>query len=281
MSEKLHKILARSGYGSRREMERWIEAGRLTINGKVAKTADRISSNEKVALDGKLIELSFDEQQHRILIYNKPEGVICTRDDPDGRPDVFANLPKLEGARWIIVGRLDLNTSGLLFFTTDGDLANALMHPSSEIEREYSARVLGDVDGDVLQNLTKGVDLEDGFARFDSIVDVGGTGANHWYSVVLKEGKKREVRRLWESQGMKVSRLMRTRFGPIVLMRNLRKGTFRDLDQAEGAALYSSVGMKNKITKPVAVQVADKKDKRASRSKNSQQQRGRQPRRNK
>ncbi len=251
MSEKLHKILARSGYGSRREMERWIEAGRLTINGRIAKTADRISDNEKVALDGKLIELNFDEQQHRILVYNKPEGVICTRNDPDGRTDVFAGLPTLQGSRWIIVGRLDLNTSGLLFFTTDGDLANALMHPSFEIEREYSARVLGDVDGEVLQNLTKGVDLEDGFARFDSITDVGGSGANHWYSVVLKEGKKREVRRLWESQGIKVSRLMRTRFGPIILMRNLRKGSFRDLDQAEAAALYSSVGMKNKITKRV------------------------------
>lgn len=249
MSEKLHKILARSGYGSRREMERWIEAGRLTINGRLAKTADRVSDNEKVALDGKLVELNFDEQQHRILIYNKPEGVICTRDDPDGRKDVFENLPKLKGSRWIIVGRLDLNTSGLLFFTTDGDLANALMHPSSEIEREYSARILGDVDGNVLENLSRGVELEDGMARFDSIVDVGGSGANHWYSVVLKEGRKREVRRLWESQGLKVSRLMRTRFGPIALMRNLRKGTFRDLDQAEAAALYSAVGMKNKITK--------------------------------
>jgi len=259
MSEKLHKILARSGYGSRREMERWIEAGRLTINGKPAKTADRVSDNEKIALDGKLIELTFDEQQHRILIYNKAEGVICTRDDPDGRPDVFKDLPKLQGSRWIIVGRLDLNTSGLLFFTTDGDLANALMHPSSEIEREYSVRVLGDVDGQVLQNLVSGVELEDGVAKFDSIADVGGTGANHWYSVVLKEGRKREVRRLWESQGMKVSRLMRTRFGPVALMRNLRKGTFRDLDYSEADALYSSVGMQNKITKKAFSQSTNKK----------------------
>jgi len=274
MSEKLHKILARSGYGSRREMEKWIEAGRLTINGRIAKTADRISDNEKVALDGNLIELNFDEQQHRILIYNKPEGVICTRDDPGGRPDVFKGLPKLQGSRWIIVGRLDLNTSGLLFFTTDGDLANALMHPSSEIEREYSVRVLGDVDGQVLQNLTKGVELEDGLAHFDSITDVGGSGANHWYSVILKEGRKREVRRLWESQGMKVSRLMRTRFGPIVLMRNLRKGAFRDLDPAEAAALYESVGMKNKITKREKTPHSEKK--RTPRS-NHQQQRRRRP----
>ena len=248
MSEKLHKILARNGYGSRREMERWIEDGRLKINGKQARTADRVEDSDKIVLDDKLVELNFDDQQHRILIYNKPEGEICTRDDPEGRKDVFSKLPRLQGSRWIIVGRLDINTSGLLFFTTDGELANALMHPSSEIDREYSVRILGEVDGQVLQNLTKGVDLEDGFARFDSITDAGGTGANHWYSVVLKEGRKREVRRLWESQGLKVSRLMRTRFGPIVLTRNLRKGTFRDLDKSEAAALYSSVGMKNKVT---------------------------------
>jgi len=271
MSEKLHKILARSGFGSRREMERWIEAGRFTINGRPAKTADRISANEKVALDGNLIELSFDEQQHRVLIYNKPEGVICTRDDPDGRQDVFADLPKLQGSRWIIVGRLDLNTSGLLFFTTDGDLANKLMHPSSEIEREYSARILGDVDGEILQNLTNGVELEDGLARFESIADVGGSGANHWYSVVLKEGKKREVRRLWESQGLKVSRLMRTRFGPIILMRDLRKGSFRDLDHLEAAALYSSVGMKSNIIKQAKID--NTKNKRTSTDSKSKQHR--------
>jgi len=273
MSEKLHKILARSGYGSRREMEKWIEAGRLKINGRLAKTADRVSDNEKIYLDDKLVSLNFDELQHRILIYNKPEGVICTRNDPDGRPDVFAKLPKLQGSRWIIVGRLDLNTSGLLFFTTDGDLANALMHPSSNIEREYSARILGDVDGEVLQNLTTGVELEDGLARFDSITDVGGSGANHWYSVVLKEGRKREVRRLWESQGMKVSRLMRTRFGPIMLMRNLRKGMFRDLDHVEADALYAAVGMKNKIKKREKTHHADSK----RTSRNSHLKRRRRP----
>jgi len=271
MSEKLHKILARNGYGSRREMERWIEAGRLLINGKEARTADRIEVKDKISLDGKLVTLNFDDQQHRILIYNKPEGEICTRDDPDGRKDVFANLPKLQGSRWIIVGRLDINTSGLLFFTTDGELANALMHPSSEIDREYSVRILGDVDGQVLQNLEKGVELEDGFAKFDSIADVGGAGANHWYSVVLKEGRKREVRRLWESQGMKVSRLMRTRFGPISLTRGLRKGAFRDLDKAEAAVLYEAVGMKSKVTsRPL-----DRLDKKSPRSRGPQQRRRR------
>lgn len=266
MSEKLHKVLARNGYGSRREMERWIEDGRLMINGKEARTADRVEVKDKISLDGALIDLDCSEQQHRILIYNKPEGEICTRDDPEGRKDVFSKLPKLEGSRWIIVGRLDINTSGLLFFTTDGELANALMHPSSEIDREYSARILGDVDGQVLQNLESGVELDDGVARFDSIVDVGGTGANHWYSVVLKEGRKREVRRLWESQGMKVSRLMRTRFGPITLTRNLRKGTFRDLDKAEAAALYSSVGMQSKVTNRQAVTRTDKKPPRSGDS---------------
>jgi len=275
MSEKLHKILARNGYGSRREMERWIEDGRLVINGKEARTADRVEERDKIALDGNLIELNFDDQQHRVLIYNKPEGEICTRDDPDGRKDVFANLPKLQGSRWIIVGRLDINTSGLLFFTTDGELANALMHPSSEIDREYSARILGEVDGQILQNLEKGVELEDGFARFNSITDVGGKGANHWYSVVLKEGRKREVRRLWESQGVKVSRLMRTRFGPISLTRGLRKGTFRDLDKAEGDALYSAVGMKNRIG---ARQVSSNPEKKSSHAKRSQQRHRRNPR---
>jgi len=275
MSEKLHKILARNGYGSRREMERWIEDGRLVINGKEARTADRVEERDKISLDGNLIELNFDDQQHRVLIYNKPEGEICTRDDPDGRKDVFANLPKLQGSRWIIVGRLDINTSGLLFFTTDGELANALMHPSSEIDREYSARILGEVDGQVLQNLEKGVELEDGFARFNSITDVGGKGANHWYSVVLKEGRKREVRRLWESQGVKVSRLMRTRFGPIALTRGLRKGSFRDLDKAEGDALYSAVGMKNRIG---VRQSTSNTEKKTSHAKRSQQRHRRNPR---
>jgi len=275
MSEKLHKILARNGYGSRREMERWIEDGRLLINGKLAKTADRVEARDRISLDDNLIELNFDDQQHRILIYNKPEGEICTRDDPEGRKDVFSKLPKLQGSRWVIVGRLDINTSGLLFFTTDGELANALMHPSSEIDREYSSRILGDVDGQVLQNLEKGVELEDGFARFDSITDIGGAGANRWYSVVLKEGRKREVRRLWESQGLKVSRLMRTRFGPIALTRGLRKGTFRDLDKAEAAALYSAVGMNNKVT---GRQVTSRVDKKPSRSGKPQQHSRRSPR---
>lgn len=269
MSEKLHKILARNGYGSRREMERWIEDDRFKINGKQAKTADRIESKDKVSLDGKLIELNFDDQQHRILLYNKPEGEICTRDDPDGRKDVFATLPKLQGARWIIVGRLDINTSGLLFFTTDGELANALMHPSSEVDREYSVRILGEVDGQILQNLEKGVELEDGFARFDAIIDVGGSGANHWYSVILKEGRKREVRRLWESQGLKVSRLMRTRFGPVSLTRGLRKGSFRDLSKEEAAALYSAVGMKNRATAHLSKTSAT--NKKSSQTRNPQQ----------
>jgi len=261
MSEKLHKILARNGYGSRREMEGWIEAGRLSINGRTAKTADRVTEDDKISLDGNAITLKFEAASQRVLIYNKPEGVICTRNDPEGRPDVFKALPKLQGSRWIIVGRLDLNTSGLLLFTTDGDLANTLMHPSSEIIREYAVRVLGEVDGAILENLQKGVELEDGKAHFDSIVDAGGKGANHWYHVTLKEGRKREVRRLWESQGLRVSRLKRIRFGPLSLPTKLRTGTFRDLDQAEMNVLYSAIGKK---APAVTKQAKPKTDKRHS-----------------
>jgi len=261
MSEKLHKILARNGYGSRREMEGWIEAGRLSINRKTAKTADRVTAEDKISLDGNAIELDFEPASQRVLMYNKPEGEICTRNDPEGRADVFSKLPKLHGSRWIIVGRLDLNTSGLLLFTTDGELANMLMHPSSEISREYAVRVLGDVDGLVIENLLNGVELEDGMAQFNSIEDVGGKGANHWYNVTLKEGRKREVRRLWESQGLRVSRLKRISFGPLILPAKLRSGSFRDLDQAEMNVLYSAVGKK---APPVTRQTKPRTDKRHS-----------------
>jgi len=261
MSEKLHKVLARNGYGSRREMEGWIEAGRLSINGRTAKTADRVSDDDTINLDGNNIDLKFEAATQRVLIYNKPEGEICTRNDPEGRPDVFAKLPKLQGSRWIIVGRLDLNTSGLLLFTTDGDLANTLMHPSSEIVREYAVRVLGEVDGVILENLINGVELEDGRANFSSIEDVGGKGANHWYNVTLKEGRKREVRRLWESQGLRVSRLKRIGFGPLSLPARLKSGMFRDLDQSEMNLLYSAIG---KQAPKVATQPKPKTGKRHS-----------------
>lgn len=244
MSEKLHKLLANAGLGSRREMERWIEAGRLTINGKLAITADRVSEGDKVKLDGRYIDFKFTASKPRVLIYHKPEGEICTRNDPEKRTSVFTNLPKMKTARWIAVGRLDINTSGLLLFTTDGELANKLMHPSAEIEREYAVRILGEVTDDMIKAMTEGVELEDGMAHFDNIEDAGGTGANHWYHVTLREGRKREVRRLWESQGVRVSRLQRIRFGEIVLPRGLRAGKWLDLEGDELAALYECVGLK-------------------------------------
>lgn len=243
MSEKLHKMLANAGFGSRREMERWIEAGRLTINGKLAVTADRISEGDKIKLDGRYIDFKFTASKPRVLIYHKPEGEICTRHDPEGRANVFTNLPKLKSSRWIAVGRLDINTSGLLLFTTDGALANKLMHPSAEIEREYAVRVLGEVTDDMLKAMRTGVELEDGMAHFDNIADAGGTGANHWYHVILREGRKREVRRLWESQGVRVSRLQRIRFGDLILPRGLRSGKWNDLDGDELSGLYESVGL--------------------------------------
>lgn len=243
MSEKLHKLLANAGYGSRREMERWIGAGRLTINGKPAMLADRVTESDNIKLDGRYISLKFAGNKPRVLIYHKPEGEICSRHDPEGRASIFDNLPKLKSARWIAVGRLDINTSGLLLFTTDGVLANKLMHPSAEIEREYAVRVLGEVTDDMLRTMQAGVELEDGVAHFDKIVDAGGTGANHWYHVILREGRKREVRRLWESQGVRVSRLQRIRFGELLLPRSLRPGKWRDLEEAELQTLYTSVGL--------------------------------------
>ena len=243
MSEKLHKMLANAGHGSRREMERWIEAGRLTINGKLAVTADRVSEGDKIKLDGRYIDFKFTANKPRVLIYHKPEGEICTRHDPEGRTSVFTNLPKLKSSRWVAVGRLDINTSGLLLFTTDGALANKLMHPSAEIEREYAVRVLGEVTDDMLKAMKTGVELEDGMAHFDNIADAGGTGANHWYHVILREGRKREVRRLWESQGVRVSRLQRIRFGGLALPRGLRSGKWIDLDGEELSGLYESAGL--------------------------------------
>ena len=241
MSEKLHKLLANAGHGSRREMERWIEAGRLTINGKLAVTADRVTADDKIKLDGRYVDFNFSASKPKVLLYHKPEGEICTRNDPEGRATVFTNLPQLKSSRWIAIGRLDINTSGLLLFTTDGSLANKLMHPSAEIEREYAVRVLGDVTNEMLHDMSKGVELEDGIAHFDKITDAGGTGANHWYHVILREGRKREVRRLWESQGVRVSRLSRIRFGDVVLPRGLRSGKFNYIDGDELKSIYDSV----------------------------------------
>lgn len=233
-SEKIQKVLANAGLGSRREIETWITAGRVTVNGKVANLGERMSYHDLVCVDGREIKLvKSKNQQARVLIYHKPEGEMCTRHDPEGRRTIFESLPIIRNSRWICVGRLDLNTSGLLLITNNGELANHLMHPSSEIEREYAVRVRGDMDARVLEKLEKGVKLEDGMARFQSIVDAGGSGSNHWYHVIVKEGRNRLVRRLWEAVGFTVSRLIRIRFGPIYLPSNLRSGHHFELTNEE------------------------------------------------
>lgn len=245
MSEKLQKLLAHAGLGSRRQLEEWIAAGRVSVNGNVAKLGDRAQPDDKITVDGRLIKLMTEARfKRRIIIYHKPEGVVSTRADPEGRPTVFEDLPVLRGQRWIAVGRLDLNTSGILLFTNDGELANRLMHPSYEIEREYAVRILGEVDKAMLKRLQQGVELEDGLARFDAIIDAGGTGANHWYHVILKEGRNREVRRIWESQGVKVSRLIRVRYGNVSLPRMLRPGKCQDVPEEQLAPLLTMVGMR-------------------------------------
>lgn len=234
MDEKLQKVLARTGLGSRREMERWIDAGRVIVNGETAKLGDRVTPRDQVSVDGRLVDTKVAQQQgRRILLYNKPEGEICSRSDPEGRPTVFDKLPKLSGQRWIAVGRLDYNTCGLMLFTTDGELANALMHPSKQIEREYLVRVMGRVDDDMKKRLVDGVLLEDGVARFTDIQDGGGEGINRWYYVVIMEGRNREVRRLWESQGLTVSRLKRVRFGNTFIPSKVKQGQWIELEQKE------------------------------------------------
>ncbi|VAW85931.1 Ribosomal large subunit pseudouridine synthase B [hydrothermal vent metagenome] len=242
--ERIQKVLSRLGHGSRREIEGWIKEQRLTVNGKVAELGDRIIEKDVVRLDKRhLRSASSSEEAHQTLIYNKPEGEICTRSDPENRKTVFQNLPKTEQGRWIAVGRLDITTMGLLIFTTDGELANKLMHPSNEVEREYAVRILGHVETEHLETLTSGVMLDDGKARFTSITFSGGEGANRWYSVTLKEGRNREVRRLWESQGLTVTRLIRTRFGPVTLPRKVRNGHTEFLEKKELKLLYEAVGM--------------------------------------
>jgi 23S rRNA pseudouridine2605 synthase len=233
-SEKVQKVLARAGKGSRREMETMISEGRVSIDGKVAFLGDRVTGTEQIRLDGHQVKLTAqDEDICRVLVYNKPEGEMCTRKDPEGRPTVFDRLPPLETGRWVAVGRLDINTSGMLLFTTDGELANRLMHPSQKVEREYAVRVFGEINEAMLQTLRTGVTLDDGPARFQKITYRGGEGRNHWFHVVLSEGRNREVRRLWESQEVQVSRLIRVRYGDMEMQRQLPMGGWRELGLKE------------------------------------------------
>jgi len=256
MSEKLQKVLARAGYGSRRQMEQWIVDGRVTLNGVPAQLGDRAGADDRIEIDGKPLAEENKTPPRRLLIYYKPVGEVTTRHDTEQRPVVFDRLPRLAIGRWVAIGRLDVNTSGLLLFTTDGELANRLMHPSFEIEREYAVRVLGQVTPDMLERLQSGVELDDGPARFESIEQTSDDGsANDWFRVVLREGRKREVRRLFESQGLTVSRLIRVRYGPVALPRNMRRGDLRELTPAEVDALYRSIGLETPPqTKPKPAQ---------------------------
>jgi len=251
--ERIQKFLASRGIGSRREVERWICDGKLSINGKKALPGQRILGNEHIKLDGITIHnarVSHQTASPKVLLYHKPTGEICSRHDESNRPSVFASLPKLSQERWVMVGRLDLNSSGLLLFTTDGSLAARLMHPRHAIIREYIVRVYGHVNDETTRILLAGVLLDDGPARFDSLKPIGGEGTNHWYRVSLKEGRNKEVRRLWESQGLQVSRLIRSAYGPITLDRQLRPGHYRFADRAQIKALYHVAADKNKMEQP-------------------------------
>lgn len=267
MDEKLQKVLARAGIGSRREMERWIEQGRVMVNDQKATTGDRVSDTDSIKVDGKSIHQRRTQVQQRVIAYHKPIGEVCTRDDPEQRTTIFKNLPKLKAGRWISVGRLDLNTSGLLLLTTDGELANKLMHPSNEIEREYAVRILGEVSPEIIKQLTTNVPLDDGDAHFTDVKEQGGQGANHWYHVVLKEGRNREVRRLWEYFGFAVSRLMRIRYGEINLERQIRPSKSEDLTEKQITDLYKSVGLE--YTSPVETPKKDKSRFKANATKNN------------
>jgi 23S rRNA pseudouridine2605 synthase len=246
-TEKLQKVLARTGMGSRREMERLIETGEIAINGQKAKLGDRVSIHDRVTVHGRLVKLIAEEEvPRRVIMYSKPEGELCTRHDPQGRRTVFDRLPKLKGERWISIGRLDINTSGLLLFTTDGELANRLMHPSQQIEREYAVRVMGDVKPDHIKAMVEGVMLEDGSASFTDVQEFGGEGINTWFHVVIMEGRNREVRRLWESQGLTVSRLKRVRYGSIFLDKRARAGEWIELTQQEIDQLSEMAGLEKR-----------------------------------
>lgn len=245
LGERIQKVLARGGIGSRREIEGWVTEGRLKLNGVAVTLGTRIKAGDYLTINDRVVNWDkFTVQPTRVLLYHKPTGEVVTRRDPEGRPVVFTQLPSLVASRWIAVGRLDINTSGLLLVTNNGELANRLMHPSTQVEREYAVRVLGEVPDAVIERLKQGVELEDGKAKFDDIRFYAGEGANKWYYVTVKEGRNRLVRRLWESQNVVVSRLMRVRYGPVVLPERLKAHSFYELDAKELELLFEFAGMK-------------------------------------
>ena len=242
-TQRLHKLLALAGLGSRRDMEELIVSGRVTVNGAPAVVGQGVTEYDVVRLDSRPLKLPFEAELPQVLIYHKPEGEIVSQDDPEGRASVFDKLPKVKSGKWIAIGRLDMNTSGLLIFTTSGELANHFMHPRYEVEREYAVRIFGELTEGQMTQLTEGIELEDGPANFDSIRPQGGEGANHWYQVVLREGRNREVRRLFEAFQLPVSRLMRVRFGPVNLPPRVKRGTMLKLEQKEVVGLLEWAGL--------------------------------------
>ena len=243
--ERLHKLLAQSGIGSRREMEELISAGRISINGETASVGQTASAGDRVKVNGKLVQLRFSDRLPRVILYHKPEGEIVSRNDPEHRPNVFTSMPRISAGRWVAVGRLDFNTSGLLLLTTSGDLANRLMHPRYQLVREYAVRILGELTEEVRRRLLDGIDLDDGPAQFASFQEAGGEGANRWYRVSLHEGRNREVRRMFEAVGVVVSRLMRVRYGPFALPPGLKRGQVLELSEADVKKLLADFGMAN------------------------------------
>ena len=242
--QRLHKVLASCGFGSRRAMEELIIAGRITVNREPADVGQKVGPGDEVRINGELVRVRFAEPRARILMYHKPAGEIVTRDDPEGRPTVFDGLPSVGSGKWIAIGRLDFNTEGLLLFTTSGELANKMMHPRYEVEREYAVRVMGTLTPEQQQSLLQGVLLEDGRANVEKLEDGGGEGTNHWYHVVVKEGRNREVRRLFEALGLMVSRLIRTRYGTIAMPSRLKRGQTLELTPEEVGAVLIAAGMK-------------------------------------
>ncbi|WP_047550451.1 pseudouridine synthase [Methylotenera sp. G11] len=242
-TQRLHKLLALAGLGSRRDMEELIASGRVTVNGQVATVGQAVSEHDVVRLDSRPLRLPFEAELPQVLIYHKPEGEIVSQDDPEGRASVFDKLPRIKHGKWIAIGRLDMNTSGLLIFTTSGELANHFMHPRYEVEREYAVRIFGELTEGQMAQLKEGIELEDGPANFDSIVPQGGEGANHWYQVILREGRNREVRRLFEAFQLPVSRLMRVRFGPVNLPPRVKRGQMLKLEQKEVVGLLEWAGL--------------------------------------
>ncbi|NNM82186.1 MAG: rRNA pseudouridine synthase [Burkholderiales bacterium] len=248
--QKLHKMLAHSGVGSRRDMEEAVLAGRVMVNGKPAEVGMRVGPEDMIRFDGRIVKLKFGDRLPRVMIYHKPEGEIVSHDDPEKRASVFDKLPRMRSAKWISIGRLDFNTSGLLIFTTSGELANRFTHPGFEVEREYSVRILGRLTPEQEKEIKSGIVLDDGIAKVDAFADEGGEGANHWYRVILKEGRNRVVRRIFEALGLTVSRLIRTRFGPVVLPSRVKRGMTLELPEDEVAALMKWAGLAVPEPKP-------------------------------